>query len=204
MTEQEFKEFLAYGREQRGIEFKGPGPRTDKHLLAKVVRAVLLMSNRRDGGIVIVGVDENENGGPVPWGLSEADLKTWSYDDFSDSLAGYADPNVSFDLEILEYEGNNFIIIQVHEFEDIPVLCKKHYPEVLREGACYVRTRRKPETAEIPSQTEMRDLLDLAITKALRKYISIGHSAGFDISAALIQKDDGLLFNKQLGDLLED
>lgn len=203
MNEQEFREILAYGREQPGIEFKGPGARTNnKHLQAKVVRAVLSMANRRNGGKVILGVDEDENGTLVATGLSTAELATWSnYDELADAISSYADPSVSFDLEPILYEGKNYIVLHIAEFDDIPVLCKKSYQDVLREGACYVRTRRKPETAEIPTQAEMRDLLDLATIKAIRKYISLARAAGLEI-AELAATDDSQLFSEQLKDLV--
>jgi predicted HTH transcriptional regulator len=204
MTEEEFMELLSYGREQRGVEFKGPGSKTgNKQLFAKVVRAVLSMANNRNGGLVIIGVAEDEHGKPVPSGISELDLATWDYDEIADSFAQYADPSINFDTEIVEFKGNKFIVINVHEFEDIPILCKKEYQGVLREGACYIRTRRKPETAEIPTQTEMRDLLDLAIIKNIRKYLSIAYTAGLEVSETTKQNDEEL-FNKQLGDLLEE
>jgi hypothetical protein len=202
MNEQEFRELLAYGREQYGVEFKGPGSRKDKHLLAKVIRAVLSMANRRNGGIVIVGIEE-KNGELTPVGISDADLRTWNYDDFADSVAKYADPGVTFDLQILDYGDNNYAIIDVKEFEDIPVLCKRSYQKVLRAGACYVRTRRKPETIEIPTQSEMRDLLDLATTKALRRYVSMATIAGLGISEDA-EQNDSELFNKQIEDLVKE
>jgi len=62
MTEEEFAEIIALGREQASVEFKGPGLRTDKHLFAKVTRAVLGMANLRDGGRVVVGIEEQQTG----------------------------------------------------------------------------------------------------------------------------------------------
>ena len=38
MTEEEFVEIIARGREQPSVEFKGPGAGSGKHLFAKVVR----------------------------------------------------------------------------------------------------------------------------------------------------------------------
>lgn len=58
MTNQEFASYLALNHELQGVEFKGPGPRSDKQLFAKVVRAVLGIANRRDGGLLIIGVDD--------------------------------------------------------------------------------------------------------------------------------------------------
>lgn len=196
MTEQEFAEYLSLSHELTGVEFKGPGPRSHKHLFAKVVRAVLGMANRRDGGIVIVGVDDSR-GVLKPVGLSDGDLTTWKkYDDVASALAAYADPGVRFELEIQEHEKRNYVVLHVQEFDDIPVLCKKDYPPVLRDGACYVRSRRKPETTEIPSQADMRDLLELATEKRLRRFITQAHTVGLALSGVTPPTDQDL-FDKQ-------
>jgi hypothetical protein len=50
VTEEDFAKLLARGYESRGVEFKGPGIRTEKLFLARVVRAILGMANSRDGG----------------------------------------------------------------------------------------------------------------------------------------------------------
>src|SRR5688572_9490629 len=98
MKEQEFRELLARGYERPGVEFKGPGTRRDRPLFAKIARAVLGMANRRDGGLVIIGVDDNA-GVLHPTGLSADALSTWKYDDVAVDLSRYTDPNVTFDLE---------------------------------------------------------------------------------------------------------
>jgi len=177
MTDQEFAEILALAYERRGIEFKGAGPLNDKSLRAKVVRAVLGMANRRDGGFVVVGVEDT--GGKLdPVGLDATDISTWKYDDVADAIAAYADPSISFDLETRSHEGKQFVVLHVYEFDDVPVLCKKDFADTLRKGACYVRSRRKPETSEIPTQEDMRDLLDLATEKRLRRFAAQAQAAG--------------------------
>ena len=176
MTDEEFAELLALGYERRGTEFKGPGPRSHP-FLAKVIRAVLGMANQQDGGVVVIGVTDT-NGVLSPTGLAEADLATWRFDDVAAAVASFADPFVSFELEIRSHDAKRFVVLHVREFEGIPVLCRRDYPEILRAGACYVRTRRKPETTEVPSQTEMRDLLQLAITKGLRAFVAQAVASG--------------------------
>jgi predicted HTH transcriptional regulator len=202
MLEEEFGQLLALGHERRGVEFKGPGPRTDKHLLARVVRAVLGMTNRRDGGLVVVGVEDDAKT-LKPVGVTPQDLLTWKFDDVTGAIAPYADPNVEFDLEVLVYQGAACIIFSVHEFDDVPVLCAKDYSSqntvILRKGACYVRSRHKPETSEIPSQSEMRDLLDLAAEKRLRAYLSLGRRAGAE--APTNQGTDAKRFEDELRDV---
>ena len=201
MDEQEFRELIAIGHEQSGVEFKGPGSRTDKPLLAKVIRAALGMANRRDGGRIIIGVNEDDNGAPIPTGISDQHLDTWSYDELAYLLDEFSYPNVLFDLKTKKFDGKNFVVIEIREFDDIPVLCNRNYGEVLRKGACYVRPRRKPETSEIPAQADMRDLLDLAVEKRLRKFIATASKAGLLPTPAGLPSDSDR-FNQQVKSLL--
>lgn len=199
MTDQEFAEILDLGHETRGVEFKPPGPLSDRPLAARVVRAVLGMANRRDGGLVIIGVGEiGDELNPV--GLTEEDLTTWNFDDVADRVAVYADPAVGFEQEVREYNGNQYMVLDIEEFTDIPVLCKRDYEGVLRSGACYVRSSRKPETSEIPTQTDMRELLELATDKAVTKRLTEYRRMGLipDIPLAVTDQDR---FDEQAGEL---
>ncbi len=148
LTQKQFEELLTLEHEIPGVEFKGPGPRGDDYLRAKVARAVMGMTNRRDGGIVIIGVEER--GGVLnPVGLSQNDVGSWRNNDrVIDALASYMNPPAIFDLSIREFQEKKFVVLEVHEFADIPTICKKqyqrdhqsgHHEVVLREGACYTR-----------------------------------------------------------------
>ncbi|HEX9994990.1 MAG TPA: RNA-binding domain-containing protein [Acidimicrobiales bacterium] len=175
----EIEAALSPGYELRGLEVKGPGIRSDLPFFAKVARAMLSMANLRDGGHVIVGIDDTNVAALGP-GLQRDHLASWlEYDDVARKLAEYADPPLRFDIADRTLSSGAIVAaIQVHEFADVPVLCKKDFPGVLRAGACYVRTRKVPETAEVPSATEMRDLLDLATEKALRAFVERAERAG--------------------------
>ncbi len=135
------------------------------------------MSNRRHGGRVIIGV-RNDGETLEPVGLTDDQQRSWNFDAVADQFARYADPGVTFELEVVELDGKSYILLQVEEFSDIPVLCKRAYDDVLRDGACYIRTRRKPEIVELPTQADMRDLLDLAIEKGMTRYIERARRIG--------------------------
>ena len=201
MTDEEFAQIMSLAHEIRGVEFKGPGSLSEGRLFAQVVKAMLGMANRRDGGRVVIGVQDL---GSVlnPIGLDEAQLATWNYDHVSDRVAVYADPGVVFDLEIKEYNGRSYVVVQVEEFADVPVLCKRAYGDVLRDGACYVRPRRKPETTEIPTYADMRDLLDLATEKGVRRLLAQAQRAGLAVPPDVVTTaTDQERFDQQLGDL---
>ena len=203
MNEEEFAALLAMGHEVTGTEFKGPGPISDRYLFALVTKAVLGMTNRRDGGRVIIGVEDN-GGALSPVGLTRHDLDTWRYDGAAAKFAEYADPSVNFELIQEQHNGKDYVVLYITEFGEIPILCKRDYPGVLRKGACYVRPRRKPETTEIPTQEDMRDLLDLAAEKRLRKHLEQTMRAGGLIvpfqTGRLIPSPQEL-YDKQLGGL---
>jgi hypothetical protein len=181
----EIEAALSSGYELRGLEVKGPGPRTDAHLLAKVTRAALSMGNLRDGGHVIVGISDGDPAAMLP-GLEAGDLGSWlAYDDVARKLAEYADPPLRFDVASIELSsGVNVAVLQVFEFSDTPHLCAKDYPRVLRKGALYVRPRKVPETSEVASLVEMRDVIQLATEKALRTYVETGERAGLALAAS--------------------
>ena len=201
MTDEEFAQILALGHETRGVEFKGPGPLSNRRLAAQVVRAVLGMANRRDGGVVIIGVEDNNNA-LNPVGLHADEVATWNYDDVADRIAVYADPSVEFELEPKGYNGNQYVVIQVEEFADVPVICKRSYDDVLRDGACYVRSRRKPETSEVPTFADMRDLLDLAIDKGVVQYLDRARRLGLIVTQISEPPSGGREpFDQQLGNL---
>jgi hypothetical protein len=171
---------------------------------------MLGMANRRDGGYVILGVEGDP---PEPVGLNETQVDSWAkYDDVAAAVNEYASPSVSFELDPpKDYRGQMLVVITVHEFSDIPVLCrrdvqapsKRTEPPILRRGACYVRSRRKPETSEIPSEEEMRELLELAIDKGVRKFVARVQAAGLlpPLKAATLSRDDEALFAKEVEDL---
>ncbi len=202
MTERDFESLLARGYETNGVEFKSRGRRTDSPFLAGVIRAILGMANRRDGGRVIIGVESDSLD---PEGFDEDEVKTWmNYDVLAEKVNEFASPSVYFELEAQIFRDRNFVSIRVHEFEDIPILCCRdfHRPGrgkadlILRRGACYVRSRNKPETSEIPSEEEMRELLELAIDKGVRKFVIRAQKAGLFPNLPAPPSDEAL-FEKQ-------
>lgn len=177
LSDQELADLLTSGAERTDVEFKGPGKSTDKAFFAKIILAVLAMTNRRDGGVVLIGVQEQRGTPALVRGLDDESLETWTSDDVRDRLAVFADPSVDVQVEHRSVDGKVIVLIIVREFADVPVICRKD-GDGLREGAIYVRSRRKPESVELPRQAEMRDLLELATQKRLRAFLETATAAG--------------------------
>lgn len=180
---EEIEDILRVGHETPGFEFKGPGDRGDSYFFAKIARASLSLGNLRDGGYVIIGIDDEDPGALQP-GLEPVQLASWiDYDNVARKLAVYADPPLSFDLEGMTLSsGAQVVVIRVHEFADVPHLCAKGYEGVLRQGALYVRPRKAPETSEVASSVEMRDVLDLGIEKGVRRFVQTAARAGLKVA----------------------
>lgn len=201
-NEKELSAALAVGREQRGVEFKGPGIRTEKHFQAKVVRAMLGMANKPNGGSVVIGVEDTGTS-LNPIGLTEDELATWGYDDLASNVSTFADPYVDFSVSVIIMDGKSFVAIHVDEFDNLPVICKRDYASVLRNGALYVRRRGKNETVEVPSHAEMREVLQRA-AELLARSIVASHKSLLEHAATDINSEKKSLreFDSEAEDLL--
>jgi predicted HTH transcriptional regulator len=202
MTDEEFIELVAAG-ERPGVEFKNARGRKDPSF-KEVVRAVLGMANRRDGGVIIIGVDDNG----TATGLTEPQRASWQQaDHIRQAIAPFADPFVYVDVELKmvlsegSLKGRIFVILVVQEFEDVPVLCGKagndaNGQPLLQPGACYVRPNHMPATTNIANQTQFRALLELAIEKGVRKFLRTARAVGLATEGAPAP-DDTALFRTQ-------
>lgn len=197
MTPGELRTILEQGRETPGTEFKSAGSRTDREFLVKVVKAVLALANRRGGGIIVIGVDD-DGGRITPTGLSDDELETWTPETVSGAVAAYADPFVDLSSQEVLLDGLRFVVLEVIEFEEVPILCKRGFAGVLREGACYVRRRGRIESCEIPNHAEMRELIDLAAEKSVRRFFQTARRTGIVDNQVGIETDDEELFQRQL------
>jgi predicted HTH transcriptional regulator len=203
MTDDEFQIVTERAREGRNLEFKTGGPIDEIQLLRKVIRAVLGMTNTREGGRVILGVEER-SGISEFTGMSRDDALTWTIDAFGDKAANWVDSAVSVDIELKYYRGSHFVVIEVDEFEENPVFARRGFQSpagdmVLREGALYVRGSRKPETVEVRNSVEMQRLLDLALEKRLLRFGRHARLAGLLPTGSDVPSDDEL-FAREIED----
>jgi len=183
MTPEEFAELVRLGNEAPGLEFKPPAHRDDQRIRAEVIRAAMALANRRDGGRIVIGVLEDQRTKSLePLGLTDEQVKSWNRDDLSSLLSRYADPMVDFDQATLETNSRTFLIITVHQFRSTPVVCKQSLQlegrTVLRAGGFYVRGRRKPESVEVSSYEELREVIDLAVELGVERFSNLARRAG--------------------------
>jgi hypothetical protein len=191
----DLNELINWGKEQRQLEYKSSLNWGDPAVRAKLTKSVLALANLRGGGYIVVGVAEQKDGSYAPVGVNADDLETFSQDNVSAHVAEFADPYVEVTVLKHTVDSKSFVILQVNEFAELPIICKRDGAEKLRRGATYVRARRIPETVEVPGQVEMREILDLAIEKRSRTFALQAGKMGYS------RPPDIDLFAKQRGAL---
>jgi hypothetical protein len=134
----------------------------------ELIRDMIAMANTRDGGALVLGV---ENTGYNVVGLSEEVKASLDQTAIGEILKRYADPMFQFELHKTTISGKDVVVIRIPEFEEIPILCKQSVESsvdprrlILRSGALYIRTE-TAQTMEIAVAEDMRKLLSRAMLK---------------------------------------
>ncbi len=170
---------IFHGREERNLEYKRSMSWAEIATKIKVAKSAMAMANISDGGYIVFGVKKNGEV-YVPEGMQEDHADSFKQDDVMEWVNKYADPYVELIVSPAERKGKPFVVIQVLEFDQLPVICKKP-GESVKRGDVFTRSRRKYETALVGSQTEMREILDLAVDKEIRRLRSRGLITSIEI-----------------------
>lgn len=183
-------------QEVKAIDFKKAAKWNE--LKQGIPKDILAMSNLRDGGIIIIGVEEIDN----KWkrtGMTDKQLNTYDPDDMIDHINKYASPSMNFDVvKHTDEKGLKYLVIQTHEFVEKPFVCKRNYASELREGAFYIRPLGKAESREVQNADEMHDLLELSVEKRTRNFMRQIQRVGFDLRTTPLGKTDTDKFNEEL------
>lgn len=188
---------IFHGREERNLEYKQSMSWVEIATKVKVAKSAMAMANISDGGYIVFGVKKN---GEVyePEGMQEDHADSFKQDDVMEWVNEYADPYVELTVISANRDGKHFVVIQIEEFDPLPVICKKP-GENLKRGDVFTRSRRKYETALVGSQTEMREILTLAVDKEIRRLRSRGLITSIEI--VYPTEADRQAFERQRGGL---
>lgn len=161
------------------------------------MKTILAMGNLRDGGIIVVGVSERGDTWDVG-GISGEDFLTYDVDTIIDQANAFVSRHADLAIVAVEHHGKKFLALQVDEFLETPVVCKKNGPadSGLVEGAVYVRSAGMARTTRITNASQMHDLLELAAEKRARRILEVGRRVGLVQEPSASQK-----FDKELGGL---
>lgn len=176
MDIQDFRALFAFG-EQRNIECKASISWADPVVKAKIVKSILGMSNISNGGFLIIGVEQRE-GRFDPVGMQKEDISSFIFDEVSAEVSKYADPYTVFKMEIVKDGEKEFLVFIISEFDSIPVICKRDGRENLKQGGIYTRSRRIPETCLVQTASDLREILEMATEKGVKKFIETSQKVG--------------------------
>jgi len=185
-------------QEARSLDFKKAIPWDD--IKIGLVKDILAMSNLSDGGIIVLGVEEVDGDWAIN-GVTAEILDSYDSDNMHDFINRYASPSVNFDVVThADSTGKVFLVVQVREFEEFPIVCKKSGTEI-RKGAFYIRPLGKPETREVHEANELREVLNIAVEKNTRKLLTQFKKVGVDFSDTRARESDSDKYDKELGGL---
>lgn len=155
--------------ESRSLDYKQPmsfGP--DKRSKGEMVKCIMAFANSRDGGYILVGVEERADGF-IPVGLSDEQSRSFDPTDLGDFARNYCSPLPSIRSQAVVIDGLILRLITIDEFDSEPIVCTKDLHDdqgrlVLRAAAFYIRTE-DAKCEEVRSSDEMREVLQLAVRK---------------------------------------
>ena len=196
----ELKSFLSINShaESRSCEFK-TGVAWSGDFRLKIVRAILAMSNLRGGGPIIIGIEwDSSHNSYKPVGMNKSDANTYDHEVILELANVYADPFVQVEVKHFKISNKWIVVIQVAEFFETPIICKKSFGRILKEGNVYYRTHKKPESSPNLSYVDTKEILDHAITKGLSKEFKRLEDAGLKLDKTPKKKSDKEKFDKEV------
>jgi predicted HTH transcriptional regulator len=181
----EFEILLEGAEETDALEFK-----TAMGWHKSLIRDILAMANVQDGGRIVIGIADTTY---ERIGLTAEQIATYDLEAMQDRVAAFADPRVEFRREVVsDRQGLRFILIEVRPFETVPVVCRRD-DDGLNAGDIYYRSRTgRPASARVKSSADLRDIIEVAITRSRRRLARVGF---------VPRPDSGPDYDKELGDL---
>jgi hypothetical protein len=166
MDIQSFERLIEGRTESVSLDFKADSPWSVKGL----GRDILAMSNVRNGGTIVIGINEEGNSF-VRKGVCEANKHSYKIDIMKDQLLKYADPAVDFSVSFpQDSNGLDYVVITVYPFKEVPTICKKELDKELKPNTIYYRnTDRRIESAAISNSNDLRDLVELAAIRLMQR-----------------------------------
>ena len=164
-------------QELQDVDFKESQPWPA--LQWRIIKTSLAMGNLRDGGIIVVGVGERGQTWELT-GIAATALATFDVDQIIAKIDAFASPHVHVDVVLVSHRNVQYLAIQIHEFSNTPVVCKKNGDCGLVEGAVYVRPPGKAQTTRVMNAFQMEDLLELAAEKRARRFLEVADRVGLE------------------------
>lgn len=158
---------LDSGGESQNLDYKRriAWPTAD-YLKWGLVQDVLAFSNTKDGGHILIGVEDST--GKV-LGLTKDEAASWDQSKVYEAVKAHSSPVPTFLIQRAQMpDGSRLVLITVSEFLEVPHICSAGVrvgnDEILREGGIYVRTE-GAQSKLISDVQETTELFDRARRK---------------------------------------
>jgi hypothetical protein len=148
---------------------------------AGLAEDIVAMANVQNGGILLIGVAEGDDGAARIDGLTPEQAASFDLTKVCDYVAGYFQPPVHIRIERPVLDGKQLVAIIVETFDATPIICIKDGPEkrggasrgkrVFYAGNLIVRTPAAKSEA-IRTAEDMHALMRLAVTKTSDKLLT--------------------------------
>lgn len=138
----DWRQIVCCGLENQQIDFKSHQnwETIGRVGRAKFARHAMALGNTQ-GGYVVVGVSEDENGNPTDYvGMTEEEAASFDPSTVGQTINNFADPPVSLDIVRPVVDGKRYVVLVVYPFKDLPHVCSENCERELQRGAFYVRT----------------------------------------------------------------
>jgi len=199
LTEIKIQEILQGNAESLNTEFKATFDfNTNVWMREKLIRSIFAMSNTRDGGFIVIGIEEKTDKILNFTGIKDEHLLTFKGDDLKAKVESFSSSSVNYEMGVGSYKGDNYIVVSITEFPVSPIICRRngeHKDKILEEGAMYVRTLKdKPSSVKLSNPVDVQDFID----RVADKQISNLHKRGWKHETEnLVSKSDKSFFEKE-------
>lgn len=184
-------------QETRSVEFKRS--HSWNELKAKLAKTAMAMSNNRDGGIIIIGVAENDE-----WeltGISDPELASYDQDDVASFFAKFSSPPVAVETVRHLYDGKEFVVLIISPFRETPVVVKRDSLDngaLFRRGDFLVRPHGKAESVRVYDESQIHEALEVAAEKRARRFLETAEQLGLEVPETADRE-----FDTQLSSLVD-
>jgi hypothetical protein len=168
---EELARWIRASGESDFVDAKGPMTWDGADASASLAKDIASFANSRDGGVIVVGKSEADDGSFSYDGLTPEQSASFDTTKVGQWINSRFAPPVRLACHHAEHGGKKFVVIIVQEFDDVPSLCIKSFQEtsnpknhVLREGTLYVRNQ-NAESKPIKTVDELRAVIGLATRK---------------------------------------
>ncbi len=188
MTTEELEVKIEGQPESPTLEFKRNMP----WLVKSLAKDILAMTNVRDGGYIIIGIEDETL---IRQGVSSENKQTYKIDEMRDQMTRFADPHVNFTVSFpVDNQGLPYVVIRVLPFQDVPVICRVD-DEVagVANGLIYYRnSNRRVESARVSNSYDMRDIIEYATVKMMQRKKDFGFTAQEGVRDQLANERENL------------